>query len=292
MTNENGFEVDDLSSGQRLDRFLAVKTGLGLRAARRMIERGLVDVQGHPGAAALRLRAGQAVAVRGAEAASSGDGGAALATLLKTGRGFAALVKPAGLHSARIAGAGGASLEDQLGGLLPEGGFALVNRLDRDTSGIVVAARGREAAALFRRMEDEARVDKRYLAVVQGRVEAPAVLAWALDTADRASTRVLERPSPDPLRVTRVRPLCVQGETSLVEARILKGARHQIRAHLARAGHPILGDALYGAAAGEGGLRLHHWRISMPGFCALALPDWPEFKVSIELLAEENPCVD
>lgn len=291
MTNENGFDVDESCAGERLDRFLAGASGLGLRAARRMIEAGRVLVQGRPARASHRLGAGQAVRVLGDAGIEEGQG-ALRAVLLKKAGDFAALCKPAGLNTASLAGGGGASLEAQLGGLLPEGGYLLVNRLDRDTSGIVLAAATEAARARFKRLEDESRVDKRYLAVVQGVLSAPVELRWALDTADRARTRVLDGPAADPLRVTTARPLAAAGGLTLVEARIAKGARHQIRAHLARAGHPILGDALYGGGTDAGGLRLHHWRCEMPGFCAAALPDWEEFKVEVELLAKENPCAD
>jgi len=180
------------------------------------------------------------------------------------------------------------------------------------------------SARRFRSLEDLGAVDKRYLAVVAGNCVQPMLLAWALDMADRATVKVLDEHARDELRFTSVRPLAHRiltpgaaspampanehGEAcpaetcpgrelglTLVEARIAKGARHQIRAHLARAGYPILGDSRYGGPAWPG-LRLHHWSSTFAGFEVRALPQWPEWPgwktvdVSLELSLEENGC--
>ena len=61
----------------------------------------------------------------------------------------------------------------------------------------------------------------------------------------------------------------------LIGCRIRKGARHQIRAHLAAAGHPLAGDSLYGAELPcPSGFLLHHGRVSFPDFQAFRLPAW------------------
>ncbi|MFZ5427167.1 MAG: pseudouridine synthase [Thermodesulfobacteriota bacterium] len=298
MTNDFIFLTGDADSGERLDRILAERTGLSLRAARRMIGRNAVSVEGRTRAEAYKLRPGQIVKVAGEgenSPAGTAPGASGLAMpeeggprLLKAGGGFLAFFKPAGLHTAALAGGGGPSLEAMLPGLHP-GEVILVNRLDRETSGIVLGALSREDAERFREMENRGEVDKRYLAVVWGAVDAPVELRWRLDTAGRARTRVLDAPAADRLRWTRVNPVGMFDGRTLIEARIAKGARHQIRAHLARAGRPIAGDELYGTPE-EGGLRLHHWRCSLPGFCAACAPDWNEVKVLVEFFSEEHPC--
>lgn len=322
MTNEKEFIVDGKGASLRLDRFLCEAAGLSLRSARRLTERGAALVDGAVREASYKLREGQGVRIE-----SHGD---ELPTpqgarLLKAEGGFAAFFKPSGLHTVELSGGGGPSLEAMLGSLYPKGPVRLVNRLDQDTSGIVLGALDEASARRFRSLEDLGAVDKRYLAVVAGKCVQPMLLAWALDMADRATVKVLDEDARDELRFTSVRPLAHRipipgaspeafadasanehGEASptragsfgesgltLVEARIAKGARHQIRAHLARAGFPILGDSRYGGPAWPG-LRLHHWSSTFAGFEVHALPQWPEWPgwktvdVSLELSLEEN----
>ncbi|WP_243309891.1 pseudouridine synthase family protein [Fundidesulfovibrio agrisoli] len=281
------------AGGERLDAVLAAQLGLGLRAAKRLAVEGRALVDGVPRPPAYKLRPGQGVTLLDAPKPQEPP----RIEVLARGGGFAALRKPAGLHTAALEGGGGASLEAALETLFPSGGAVLVNRLDRDTSGIVLAALDRDAATRYKLLEDAGEVDKRYLAVVYARLEAPLLLRREIDMARRARVKVLPGDSPDPLRVTNVRPLGAQtlgtGEGfTLVEARIAKGARHQIRAHLAAAGHPIVGDALYGGPDAAPGrrLRLHHWRVSLPGLCAACAPGWKEFQDVIQRVMEENPC--
>lgn len=212
---------------------------------------------------------------------------------------YIAFFKPPGLHTASLGPGGGPSLEDLLDRLAPPGiqpaDIRLLTRLDVGTSGLVLAALSERAEAAFRAMEDRGQVEKTYLAIVRGRLAGPTVLDRRLDTARRRVTRVLDRPA-GPWRTTRLTPLAHDAEagTTLVRAVIHKGARHQIRVHLAHHGAPVLGDALYGRprpTAGHGmgvpadggpdtkpglpaGHFLHHLRLTFPGFTAAAPPPW------------------
>lgn len=158
----------------------------------------------------------------------------------------------------------------------------LVNRLDAATSGLVTAAFGPENAAKFREYEAAGAVDKYYLAVIRGLPPGPLELRAALDTDSRVKTRVRDRDAVDATRYTEVFPLGLAAGfledapdgTALAAVRIKRGARHQIRAHLAHAGYPLYADALYGDAA-EVSFRLHHTRLSMPGFDIYFPPPWP-----------------
>ena len=192
---------------------------------------------------------------------------------------MAALFKPAGVHSEAIAGRPGLSAQACLPLFWP-GRFAqLVNRLDQPTSGLLLVALTPEAAAAYRTQEDEGRVEKAYVALVRGRVERPFTIRRAMDAHDRKRVRVLDAETDDALRHTRVEPLrgMPDLDATIVRALIAKGARHQIRAHLAAAGAPIVGDELYGAGGERGGLYLHHFRVALPGFQAAAPPDWPQW---------------
>lgn len=165
---------------------------------------------------------------------------------------------------------------------LPPEPPVLLSRLDTLTSGLVTAAFTAQAAAAFRSMEAAGKVAKYYLAVVHGTVTHPLSLENALDTDNRKKTRVLPEKDPDTTRHTAVYPLhpewlgipAPQPGKTLIAAHIRRGARHQIRAHLAHAGLPILGDPLYGIDTDTLPLYLHHARIVFPGFAAACLPSW------------------
>jgi 23S rRNA pseudouridine1911/1915/1917 synthase len=138
----------------------------------------------------------------------------------------------------------------------------VVGRLDKDTSGIVVFAKSREAhAALQRSLAADG--EKDYLAIVQGSVEierGTIELPLMIDPTDRR--RVVVSPSGSP-SVTQVERLASTGEVSVLRCRLITGRRHQIRVHLAARGWPLIGDVVYGARVpGFPRHALHAWRLS------------------------------
>jgi len=285
MTNEKTFAVPPQADGERLDRFLAQAGGMSLRTARRLVQRGAVTVDGAVRTGGYRLRMGQSAAIAQGDSKRQ----SAASRLIQRTESFVAFFKPSGIHSVNVCGSFEPSLEGSLPELMPGERVLLVNRLDRDTSGIVLGALNPQAAESFRAYENAGRVDKRYLAIVHGVVDAPLQLKWALDTADRAQVKVLDADTGDRLRWTAIRPIAGLAGLTLVEAGIAKGARHQIRAHLARAGYAIAGDVLYSGPPAPG-LRLHHWCVNFPGFGAQALPDWDEVKALVEIFSKEHTC--
>lgn len=150
------------------------------------------------------------------------------------------------------------------------GPLEAAHRLDRDTSGLLVLARSREARARVGRAFEEGLVDKRYLAVVHAAPPVPAGMLALPLAAD------LERPPRqriDPIlgrrAATRWRTLAagrLDGrEVTLVELTPLTGRGHQLRVHLAWLGCPIVGDRLYGPDdAAAIGLALHAAAITLP----------------------------
>ncbi|NJB69344.1 23S rRNA pseudouridine1911/1915/1917 synthase [Desulfobaculum xiamenense] len=252
-----------------------------LRERRRLWELGAVRVDGVPRPKGYRVRTGQRIEIDDAADAmdrqdmSVPDGVRVVAQ--RTGY-MAALFKPAGVHTENIAGRPVPSVENALPLFWPGREATLVNRLDFLTSGIVLVALSPTAGEEYRELEDEGRVSKAYLAVLHGRVESEFVVRRRLDMARRKVVRVLDEDDDNPVRATSVRPLGEVGtDRTLVLAEIAKGARHQIRAHCASAGHPIVGDLVYGAAEEGERLYLHHWRVSLPDFEARVAPDWPEW---------------
>ena len=134
----------------------------------------------------------------------------------------------------------------------------VVHRLDMATSGLMLFARGAEMQRRLSLMFHERSVEKRYVAVVAGKLE-PATgtvdLPIAADWPNRPLRKIdaeLGKPS-----LTRYRLLSHDSKTSRVELEPVTGRTHQLRVHMAAIGHPILGDALYGDAASAPRLLLH-----------------------------------
>jgi 23S rRNA pseudouridine1911/1915/1917 synthase len=161
-----------------------------------------------------------------------------------------AIVRSALARGAGLAGRGGSRGEARRGagaqraGRRPVHVYA-VHRLDRDTSGLLVFAR--TAAAQHGLVEQFRRhtATRRYLAVVQGRVRSQTISTRLVrDRGDgrRGSTA---HPTQGKLAVTHVRPLEYLGPYTLVECRLETGRTHQIRIHLAEAGHPVCGEKIY-----------------------------------------------
>lgn len=128
----------------------------------------------------------------------------------------------------------------------------LVNRLDRETSGVTIVAKCDDAARELRRLWENRLVDKEYAAIVHGHVSAESGLidaALGKDEASRVAVKDCARadglPSQTEFFVEK-RFSRAEGNFSLLRVRLLTGRKHQIRIHLAHIGHPIVGDKLYG----------------------------------------------
>jgi 23S rRNA pseudouridine1911/1915/1917 synthase len=133
----------------------------------------------------------------------------------------------------------------------------ILNRLDRDTSGLVLVAKTQESFIELRKQFRRREIVKTYWALVWGNtnVSGTITLPLAHDPRDRGRMRAVHSTNLHSERiwnaVTHYRQLAQASEVTLVEVNMTTGVTHQIRVHLASIGHPIVGDVLYGKAKPE-----------------------------------------
>ena len=126
---------------------------------------------------------------------------------------------------------------------------ALCNRIDRNTGGIVIAAKNAETLRIINQKIRDREIDKRYLCITVGAPRPPQgeVSCFLLKDEKKKQVAVYHRPVPGgKTAVTRYRTLETRGELSLLEMELLTGRTHQIRATMADLGCPLLGDGKYG----------------------------------------------
>lgn len=284
--NFDSFQVLDLQAGVRLDTFVClVVPVLSLRQARRAIEAGKVIIDDRSRPKGYHVRAGQIVRIlRGPlslKSIPSEPTGSVF--VVAQNDDYAALFKPAGLHSESHGNSLEQGVDAFLPYLLPKRHGALLNRLDLETSGLVLVGLSVQAEDAYREWQDLGKVRKFYLLMVQGHLAGTLRLKHKIDSAKRRKVKVFTEEADEVLRFTEVTPIRFfpESSTTLCRAMILKGQRHQIRAHMSHAGHPIVGDQMYGGQNdGRKTLHLHHERIELPGFAAECPAPWidPESK--------------
>jgi 23S rRNA pseudouridine1911/1915/1917 synthase len=271
--------VAGADAGRRLDEVAAEAAGVSRARAARWAEDGRVLVDGRPRPKSHRLRGGERLAWTPPPPAPAGGPAAEdlpLAVRYEDDR-LLVVAKPAGLVVHPGPGHPTGTLVNALlgraGTTLAARGEAdrpgIVHRLDKDTSGLLLVAKDDAAHLALSRDLAARRVERRYLALVQGRLPAPA---GTIDRPvgrhprDRKRMAVVEQGGRR--AVTHWRVLETFPAVQLVEATLETGRTHQVRVHLAAERHPLAGDRTYGAdpslaaRLGLGRPFLHAWRLA------------------------------
>ncbi|HYH99106.1 RluA family pseudouridine synthase [Hyalangium sp.] len=250
--------VEAAKAGQRVDLFVGEALGLSRAKLKRLFEEGAVKVNGRPAKKGLLVAAGQQITVKWEEETREAvpDAGFPLEVLYEDAA-VVAVDKPAGRPSHPLRPGETGTVANAIVARYPECAEAaedpreggLCHRLDIETSGVLLAARTREAWHALRSAFGGRGVDKRYLALVTGPLADEGEIELPLRHHPRHPDRV--EPAMSEAEGAReahsiFRVLARAGEYSLVEVRILTGVLHQVRAHMAGVGAPLVGDALYG----------------------------------------------
>ena len=245
-------EVGEESAAQRIDNFLLRRLkGVPKSHVYRVLRSGEVRVNSGRIKPDYRLRVGDKVRLPPVRISASVSRPAAKPRSFPIAFEDPALLvidKPSGVA---VHGGSGVSFGviESLRAARPEAKMLeLAHRLDRDTSGLLLLAKKRSALVELHRMLRDGEVEKVYLAVVKGAPpKKPFEIRESLHKHVTAcgERRVSVNEDGQPA-VTKVRLVEKSGDFSIVQLRLMTGKTHQIRVHLAHAGHPVLGDDKYG----------------------------------------------
>jgi len=282
-------------SPRRLDVFVsAQRAHLSRTTAQRWIASGLITVNGRRAKASQRIRPGDVVACHvAAREPLAVEPEPIPLEILHEDAELLVVNKPAGLVMHPAPGHWTGTVLNALvhhmtlAADVARGGRArpgLVHRLDKGTSGVLVVAKTEAAHRALARQFRTHSIHRVYLALVGGRVKRGGVIEQALgrDRSDRR--RVSTRAVSARRAVTEFRVVERFGASAtLLDVRPRTGRMHQIRVHLASIGHPVVGDATYGASASDPGLDRPMLHAAVLGFVHPATGEYAEHSAPLPL---------
>lgn len=252
-------------AGERVDRVVAMLTDRPRSEVAELVRAGAVLVNGRPGTASRRVSEGDILEVEAppeVDTSPRADPDVAV-PVVHVDEHVIVVDKPAGLVVHPGSGNPAGTLVNGLLARFPDlassgaGDGArpgIVHRLDKGTSGLLVVAR---TAAAYDSLVDQIKrraVDRRYLALVWGHVEAPSGLIEApvgRAESDRTRMTVSAQGRPARTRYEVQARYASPASTTLLECRLETGRTHQIRVHVAAIGHPVVGDQRYGGSRAD-----------------------------------------
>jgi len=295
----------------RLDRFLRrLVPGLTQGPVERMLRSGLIRLDGAKAKPATRLVAGQQLRLpphlRDTQLHEAPSNPVTATPQLRRqfaqmivaeGADWIAINKPSGL-----AVQGGSGMTRHIDGMLQalaEGAddrMRLVHRIDKDTSGLLLLARDRAAARRLTRAFQAQEMEKTYLALVTG--APPATLEIRdplLKAGGSGGEMMVVSPDGQSAHSQMLRIGMAGDKLALVALRPRTGRTHQLRVHMAHAGHPIVGDGKYGGTGAHPGgdiakrLHLHAWRLRLPDGTPIEAPLSAHFQQGLDRLGLAVP---
>ena len=258
---KHSVKVDTASAGKRIDLVVGEALGLSRARVKSLFEDGAVRINHKKAKKGLMVAMGDAleIDVPEAQASTAAQADTTLAlTVLHEDDALVFIDKPSGVPTQPLQPGEQGTVANALIAKYPEMSAVgddpreagLCHRLDIETSGVLLAARTRGAWEQMRAAFSEDRaVEKKYLALVKGPLADEGVIDVPLGHAgDHVVPGLVEgRPA-----ITEFSVRARRGSYALVDVKLVTGVLHQVRAHLAAVGAPIVGDTLYGGAAEPG----------------------------------------